>query len=490
MEKKEVINEHNEYIVRQKKVFDLKEKNIDCWPHPIKEYTPIVTLINTDISGTTYAIAGRIASFREHGKSIFLHIEDAEKKTIQGYIKQEEETKNTFELIKKYADIGDIIEISGHLFLTKTGEKTIHIKEAIILSKCLHGIPTKHVGFENIESRYRQRYLDLLVNEEVKTVFQKRTTIIKEIRSMLDEHNYLEVETPMLHPIAGGAAARPFKTHHNALNSDFFLRIAPELYLKRLVVGGFERVYEINKNFRNEGVSIRHNPEFTMLEFYTAYKNYEWAMDFVEQMLQRICMKVNNTLFAKWNEHTIDFSKSFDRITPKEAVLKYGNFTEAELEEKHIDETIKKRNIICNHNLSYHQKIFFLFEEYAEKKLINPTFLINFPIELSPLTKRDPHNPTIAPRFELFICGMEMSNGYNELNDPFDQAARFKDQVKEKEAGNEEAMYYDDEFITALEYGLPPTVGVGIGIDRITMIMTGAKSIKDVILFPTMKKIL
>lgn len=489
MEKKELINSTDEYLVRQKKVSDLKKKSIDCWPNLSNGCTEISQLLDAEISESIYKIAGRITGIREHGKSIFITVHDSQKNKMQSYIKQNENNRDIFELIQKYFDIGDIIELSGTLFFTKTNEKTLNIQATKILSKCLHGLPSKYVGFENIEARYRQRYLDLLVNDEVKTVFEKRTKIIKEIRKILDENNYLEVETPMLHPIVGGAAAKPFKTHHNALSSDFFLRIAPELYLKRLVVGGFERVYEINKNFRNEGVSIRHNPEFTMLEFYTAYKNYEWAMEFVEEMLRKICFITNQAFFSTWNEHTIDFSTSFDRLTPKEAVLRYGNFIEEELEEKRIDQTLKERNVSYAPTLSYHQKIFILFEEFAEKKLIKPTFLINFPIELSPLTKRDPKNPTIAPRFELFICGMEMSNGYNELNDPFDQAMRFKDQVKEKEAGNEEAMYYDDEFITALEYALPPTVGVGIGIDRITMIMTGAKSIKDVILFPTMKKI-
>lgn len=489
MEKKDFFNTSDEYAVRQKKVSDLKEKNIDCWPNPSLVYEAISDVMKAEISEALHTIQGRIAGLREHGKSIFITIEDTSKNKIQGYIKQQEGNQTFFELIQKYFDIGDIVEITGSLFFTKTNEKTININKTKILSKCLRGMPSKYVGFENIESRYRQRYLDLLVNDDVKIIFEQRTAIIREIRKILDENNYLEVETPMLHPIAGGAAARPFKTHHNALNSDFFLRIAPELYLKRLVVGGFERVYEINKNFRNEGVSIRHNPEFTMLEFYTAFKTYEWAMEFVEQMLRRLCLIVNQRLTTTWHEHVIDFEPPFDRLTPKEAVLQYGGFKEEELTEEKIDETLTKKNMGEQSTLSYHQKIFLLFEEFAEKKLIKPTFLINFPIELSPLTKRDPENPTIAPRFELFICGMEMSNGYNELNDPFDQATRFKDQVKEKEAGNEEAMYYDDEFITALEYGLPPTVGVGIGIDRITMIMTGAKSIKDVILFPTMKKI-
>lgn len=481
---------HDEYSIRQKKVAELKDQQIDCWPHINAEYTPIKEILEQIPSEKEYISAGRVIGIREHGKSIFITLEDNTNHVLQGYIKKDVANESTFELIKKYVDNGDFVEIYGSLFLTKTNEKTLRIEKAEIISKCLHAIPNKHVGFENIELRYRQRYLDLLVNTEVKEIFLKRTLIIKEIRNILDANQYTEVETPMLHPIVGGAAARPFKTHHNALGSDFFLRIAPELYLKRLVVGGFERVYEINKNFRNEGVSIRHNPEFTMLEFYTAFKEYTWAMEFVENMLRSLCLVVNKSSCSSWNEYTIDFAQPFDRLTPKEAILKYTNFREEEINPTQIDIILKKENLSEYLFRSYQEKIFALFEAYAEKKLIQPTFIIDFPIELSPLTKKHQKNPEIAPRFELFICGMEMANGYNELNDPFDQATRFKEQVKQKEAGNEEAMYYDEEFITALEYGLPPTVGVGIGIDRLTMILTGAKSIKDVILFPTMKKLI
>lgn len=478
---------NNEYEIRKRKALQLKEKKIDPWPQLKRNYVSIEIIKSYDISPVTpFQIIGRIIGKREHGKSIFITLQDNDHE-MQGYIKLTDENTALFDLIEKYLDIGDFIAIYGELFLTKTNEKTIRIEEATLLSKCLHVIPEKHTGFENIELRYRQRYLDLLVNENVKEIFKKRNILIKHIRHYLDTNDYLEVETPMLHPIAGGAAARPFVTHHNALNSEFFLRIAPELYLKRLIIGGLPRVYEINKNFRNEGVSIRHNPEFTMLEFYTAFQEYTWAMKFVEDLLRSSCLVLNGSYKTTWQEHHIDFTNAFDRLTPLEAILKYTQYTATQLSEENIDQLLTEKKDI--QSLSYQQKLFILFEEHAEKKLINPTFLIDFPIELSPLTKKDSLRPHIAPRFELFICGMEISNGYNELNDPFDQAERFKDQLKEKDAGNEEAMYYDQEFITALEYAMPPTVGVGIGIDRLAMILTGAKSIKDVILFPTMKKI-
>lgn len=480
--------ENSEYEIRKKKSVELKKKNINPWPQFIGSYSTSDEITNKEIienDTVEYIIVGRVIGIREHGKSIFITIQDS-CGAVQGYSKNESGDES-FNFLKKYVDLGDFVSICGNLFLTRTNEKTIRIQKVAMLSKCLHAIPDKHVGFENVELRYRQRYVDLLVNDSVKEIFKKRSALIEHIRLFLNSQNYLEVETPMLHPIVGGAAAKPFITHHNALATDLYLRIAPELYLKRLVVGGFDKVYEINKNFRNEGVSIRHNPEFTMLEFYTAYQDYNWAMDFVEELLKSACFKLNQSYESKWNEYQINFGEPFDRITPLQAILKYTNFTEKELSEKSIDTIIAHLN--PEKNISYQQKLFLVFESYAEKRLIKPTFLIDFPIELSPLTKKDEKNPTIAPRFELFICGMEISNGYNELNDPFDQADRFKEQVKSKESGNEEAMHYDQEFITALEYALPPTVGVGIGIDRLAMLLTGAKSIKDVILFPTMKKI-
>jgi lysyl-tRNA synthetase class 2 len=489
--------EKNEYcdesIVRINKVKKLYEKEgLSAWPNPSKKINlkaKNIKSIPTTEYENIYTASGRIIGKREHGKTIFITIED-NTGTIQGYSKSDKEKtteNNVFNKIIEYFDLGDYISLTGTLFITKTGEITIRISDTDLLSKCIKPIPDSHVGFSDIEQRYRQRYLDMLVHKDIKELFIKRSIIIRKIRSFLDDNGYLEVETPMLHPIPGGANAKPFITHHNALDSDFYLRIAPELYLKRLVVGGFEKVYEINRNFRNEGVSIRHNPEFTMIEFYTAHKNYTWAMEFTEQIIKESAFAANNTYKVNLNGFEIDFEKPFEKINPIEAVIKYGNFLKDEISKNNIDNLLKK-NKLYEENLSYYQKIFLLFEEFVEKKLINPTFLIDFPIEISPLAKRDPKNPKIASRFELFINGMEISNGFNELNDPFDQAERFKEQVNAKDSGDEEAMHFDSDYINALEYGLPPTVGVGIGIDRLVMLITGAKSIKDVILFPAMKR--
>lgn len=483
----------SEYEIRIQKVKNLNKKNIYAWPN-----AEDITLKANNIKNISeenyiniYKAAGRIIGKREHGKSLFITIKD-DTGILQGYIKNNEINIELFNLISHFFDSGDYILLEGPLFKTKTGEITIRINNSILLSKCLMPIPDEHVGLSDIETRYRQRSVDLLVNKNVKETFIKRSNIIKYIRSYFDENGYLEVETPMLHPIPGGAAARPFITHHNALGTDFFLRIAPELYLKRLVVGGFEKVYEINRNFRNEGVSIRHNPEFTMLEFYTAHYNYTWAMNFVEELMKTVIKKTCKNLILKFNDNDIDFSKPFDRISAYESLLKYTEFSKEALSEKNIDSIFKNHFIKVEHgnlqSVSYNKKIFLLFEEFVEKQLIQPTFLIDFPIELSPLAKRDKDRHNIACRFELFIAGMEISNGFNELNDPFDQSDRFKEQVTERIAGNDEAMYFDDEYIKALEYGLPPTVGVGIGIDRFVMLLTGEKSIKDVILFPSMKR--
>ena len=316
----------------------------------------------------------------------------------------------------------------------------------------------------------------------------KRSLIVSGLRTYLNERGYLEVETPMLHPIAGGAAAKPFITHHNALHSDFYLRIAPELYLKRLVIGGFERVYEINRNFRNEGISTKHNPEFTMLEFYTAYQDYHFSMDLVEDMLKTTAQNACGATKLQYENYEIDFGMPFKRIAMYDAVVEYSGLTKAELAENAIDAAITKHRAKVPQGASYGQKIYALFDTLVESKLIQPTYIIDFPIEVSPLTKRDSKNPSIAPRYELFIAGMEVANSYNELNDPFDQAQRFHEQLKAHAAGDEEAHQYDADYIRALEYGLPPTVGVGIGIDRLVMLLTNTPSIKEVILFPTLKK--
>lgn len=480
-----------EYAVRARKVEELRRQGIDPWPHAEQVTATtkqVLSEYQDDGIERSYALAGRLMSWRVHGKAIFGHIQDQDGR-LQIYFKQDLVGDELFSLAKDFFDLGDIIWCQGNSFKTKTGEITLQMTKCILLSKCLHPLPEKFHGLTDIEVRHRQRYLDLIVHEDVRKRFMQRSSIIRLIRSYLDDHGFLEVETPMLHPIPGGAAARPFITHHNALNSDFYLRIAPELYLKRLVVGGFEQVYEINRNFRNEGISTRHNPEFTMLEFYWANKDYHFIMQFVEQMIREIMLKVCDTLHITFGNHNIDFSLPFDRLNIHQVLMKYGNFSAEDLESDSIDVTIKRAGIaLAVQDTSYVQKLFILFEETCEKKIIQPTFLIDYPIELSPLAKRDNTNPNIAARYELFIAGMEISNDFNELNDPFDQAERFKEQVQAHKAGHEEAHRFDADYITALEYGLPPTVGVGIGIDRLIMLLTATPSIKEVILFPTLKR--
>jgi lysyl-tRNA synthetase class 2 len=368
------------------------------------------------------------------------------------------------------------------------GEITLNVTDYELLSKALLPLPDKFHGLTDIEQRYRQRYLDLISNDESRKRFVTRSLIVRAIRQFLDKNGYLEVETPMLHPIPGGAAAKPFKTHHNALDMELYLRIAPELYLKRLIVGGLERVYEINRNFRNEGISTRHNPEFTMLEFYTAYHDYQYAMDITEQLIRFACRAVHTSEQVTYQQTLLDFEKPFLRMTMCQAVAHYAGCKETDLDEKNIDAVLKQHNIKLPAGAqSWGNKLCLLFEELAEKKLIQPTFITEFPVEVSPLAKRNKENPAVTDRFELYVMGMELSNAFTELNDPFEQADRFQEQAKARSAGDVEAHYYDADFIRALEYAMPPTVGVGIGIDRLTMLLTDAGSIRDVVLFPTLR---
>lgn len=480
-----------EHEMRVEKVKKLREMGIEPWP-AAKEVNAtsqeVIAEFSDEKESREYVLAGRVVAKREHGKTSFATIQDRAGK-IQLYIRQDEIGKDAYSLFQHYIDLGDIIWCKGTSFRTKMGEITLKVAEFTLLSKCLHPLPEKFHGLTDIETKYRQRYLDLISNEESRAKFIARSEIIRGIRTFLNDHNFLEVETPMLHPIAGGAAARPFITHHNALDSNFYLRIAPELYLKRLVVGGFDRVYEINRNFRNEGVSTRHNPEFTMLEFYMAHQDYHYIMGFVEELLRSVVRAGSNKLQVPYGQHTIDFEKPFERISVTDAVLKYTDLTEKDISPANIDAVIKKHAVPVAHTKATHsEKVYAIFEELVESKLIQPTFVIDYPIEVSPLSKRDSKNPAIAARFELFIGGMEISNGFNELNEPFDQADRFKQQLEAHAAGDEEAHQYDADFVLALEHALPPTVGVGIGIDRLTMLITNTTSIKDVILFPTLKK--
>ncbi len=480
----------NEHHVRVEKVKKLREMGIEPWP----EHKAVSATTSDVLEGfkegqeASYTIAGRITALRWHGKSAFAKLCDRTG-FVQIYFKKDALGDAAFDLLSNFIDVGDLIWVKGISFKTKTDEITLRADEFTLLAKCLHPLPEKFHGLVDIETKYRQRYLDIISDSESRHRFITRSKIVSNVRRFLENHAFMEVETPMLHPIAGGAAAKPFTTFHNALSADFFLRIAPELYLKRLVVGGFERVYEINRNFRNEGISTRHNPEFTMLEFYLAHHDYHYIMSFVEKMLQEIAQNTNGTKEISFHGHTIDLSKPFVRLSVEDAVLQYGKLTKADITPQSIDAQLKKFNIHLKvKETSYAQKLFLLFEEVAEKQLIQPTFIIDYPVEISPLAKSDPQKPGYVARFELFIGGMEFANGFNELNDPFDQESRFKEQSANHEAGDDEAHRYDAEFVQALQYGLFPTVGCGIGIDRLVMLMTNAPSIKDVILFPTLRK--
>lgn len=479
-----------EHEIRVAKVKKMRELGIEPWPAVKHASTTAKSLVDTFVEEDEklYTIVGRVMSVRLHGKAAFVHLQD-DSGRIQIYIKKDLVGEQAFEQFEQFVDIGDILWVQGQTFKTKRGEVTLRAQQYTLQSKCLHPLPEKFHGLSDIEVRYRQRYLDLISNQESKDVLLKRSLIVQACREFLIDKGYLEVETPMLHPIAGGAAAKPFVTHHNALGHDFYMRIAPELYLKRLVVGGFEKVFEINRNFRNEGISTRHNPEFTMLEFYTAHQDYHYAMDLIEHMIKFMIQKAGLSTQIQFGDHVLDFEGSFEKVTLYDAVKKYNNLTDADLTDENLDQILKSKKIkLPKSGMSLAEKIYLLFEETVESQLIQPTFVIGFPIEVSPLSKRDTDNPDLAARAELFVAGLELSNLFNELNDPFDQAQRFHDQVAAKDAGDDEAHEYDADFVLALEHGLPPTVGVGIGIDRLVMLLTGSTSIKDVILFPTLKK--
>ena len=432
------------------------------------------------------AVAGRIMSKRSMGKASFFDIADASGK-IQIYIKLNVIGEETYEQFKKW-DIGDIVGVNGEVFRTKHGEISIRATKAVLLSKSLLPLPEKFHGLTNTDLRYRQRYVDLIVNPEVRDVFVKRSLIIRELRTFLDSKGYLEVETPVLHNIAGGAAARPFITHHNSLNIDMYLRIALELHLKRLIVGGFDKVYEIGRVFRNEGMDTKHNPEFTMLEFYQAYSNYEDVMNLTEEMLRYVAQKVLGTTTVVYGDQEIDLGKPFARISMVEAVKKYTG-----VDFDAIQTLEEARAAAKEHHIQYEERhlkgdiLNLFFDEFVEDKLIQPTFLTGHPVEISPLSKRDAAHPGYTERFELFITSREFANAFSELNDPIDQKARFEHQLELKAQGDEEATDMDNDFITALEYGLPPTGGFGMGVDRLVMLLTNQPSIRDVLLFPTMK---
>ncbi len=430
------------------------------------------------------SIAGRIVAMRDFGKAAFAHIQDSAGK-LQVYFKKDLLGED-FKLLKQI-DIGDIIGIKGHLFKTRTEELTIEVKSFTLLTKSIRPLPEKWHGLKDIETRYRQRYIDLIVNPEVRQNFATRSRIIRAVRDFLEARGFIEVETPMMHQIPGGATARPFRTHHNALDTDLFLRIAPELYLKRLLVGGYERVYELNKNFRNEGISTRHNPEFSMLEFYIAYRDYHFLMSFTEELFAEVAMKATGTLTIPYGDEIIDLTPPWPRVPMLDALEKSGVPPEIFKDAEKAKQWARSQRMDIPEGSSLGRILDEIFKEKVEPGLVQPTFIIDHPVELSPLAKRKPETPDLVERFELFICSREIANAFSELNDPFDQRERFVAQVAAKEAGDDEAHEMDEDFIRALEYGMPPAAGEGIGIDRLVMLLTNSQSIRDVILFPQLK---
>ena len=477
--------------VRHDKLKDLQENGKD--PFQITKYE--VTNHSQEIKdhydtleGQTVRIAGRMMFKRVMGKASFCNIQDLQG-NIQAYVARDNIGEDSYKDFKKY-DVGDILGIRGEVFTTKTGEISIHAQEVTLLSKSLQILPEKYHGLTDTDARYRQRYVDLIMNADVKDTFIKRSKVLSSIRHFLDEQGFMEVETPMLVSNAGGAAARPFETHFNALNEDLKLRISLELYLKRLIVGGMERVYEIGRVFRNEGLDTRHNPEFTLMELYQAYTDYYGMMELTENLYRYVAKEVTGSEILTYGEHQIDLSKPFERITMVDAVKKYANVDFHEV--KTVEEA---RKLAKEHHIEYedrHQKgdIFNLFfEEYVEEHLIQPTFVMDHPVEISPLTKKKPDNPEYVERFEFFMNGWEMANAYSELNDPIDQRERFEAQEALLAAGDDEANHTDEDFLNALNIGMPPTGGIGYGIDRMVMMMTNSPAIRDVLLFPTMKSL-
>jgi lysyl-tRNA synthetase class 2 len=484
----------DQHSVRQEKLAELRQSGW-CYPNDKQPSITAAKLhesfgaeVDAEITDKAkYMLCGRVMTARYMGKAAFITLQDRSGK-IQVYLRLNDVGAELFEQAKSW-DLGDILWVKGHMFRTKVGELTVWASDASLLTKSLRPLPDKFHGLQDQEQRYRQRYVDLIVNEGSRAVFQKRSQLIRLMRGFFDDRSYLEVETPMMHPIAGGAVARPFTTHHNTLDMELFLRVAPELYLKRLVVGGFERVYEINRNFRNEGISTRHNPEFTMIEFYQAYANYRDLMALTNELFQYLAKHMLDGGKAQYGEYEIDFSKPIAEMTMDEAILKYNESLDvATLSDvDKLTEYMQSLELKIPEHFVLEQRKLFLFEETVEAQLIQPVFITGYPAISSPLARRSDDNPLLTDRFELFIAGQEIANGFSELNDPEDQAQRFVQQMEEKAQGDHEAMPYDEDYIKALEYGLPPTAGQGIGIDRLVMILTNTHTIRDVILFPTLR---
>lgn len=433
-----------------------------------------------------FSVAGRIMGVRSFGKASFFHIQDR-KGRIQVYVRRDRLGDESYRLFEQF-DMGDIVGVWGRLFRTKTKELTIEAKGLRLLAKCLRPLPEKWHGLADVEARYRQRYVDLMVNREVKELFQRRSHIIRIIRRFFEERDFLEVETPMMQSIPGGAAARPFITHHNALNMELYLRVAPELFLKRLLVGGLERVFELNRNFRNEGVSVRHNPEFTMLEFYQAYATYDDLMALTEDLFTTIAKETAGSLKISYGEHEIDLKTPWRRLSLVDSIAEYGGAEQSALADvAGLRAFVEAKSLKLEPGLSYGKLLVEVFEKLVEPQLIQPTFIMGYPLEVSPLARKSEKNPALVDRFELYIGGRELANAFSELNDPADQRERFEKQAAARKAGDDEAHAFDEDYVRALEYGMPPAAGEGIGIDRLVMLFTGSPSIRDVILFPLLR---
>ncbi|HUH51927.1 MAG TPA: lysine--tRNA ligase [Flavobacterium sp.] len=487
-------------IIRREKLDKLRELGINPYPAELYPVSETSKQVKENFSeGRKVCLAGRIMSFRIQGKASFAELQDSEGR-IQLYINRDElcptEDKTLYnEVFKKLIDLGDFIGVEGELFLTQVGEQSVRITSLKLLSKSLRPLPlpktdvdgNTHDAFVDPELRYRMRYVDLVVNPHVKEVFVKRTKLFNAMRNYFIDHGYLEVETPVLQPIPGGAAARPFETHHNALDMPLYLRIANELYLKRLVVGGFDGVYEFSKNFRNEGMDRTHNPEFTVMEIYVAYKDYNWMMEFTENLLEHCAIAVNGSTTATFGEHTIDFKAPYKRITMTDSIKEFTGFDITGKSEEEIRAAALAMGIAVDETMGKGKLIDEIFGEKCEGRYIQPTFITDYPKSMSPLTKEHRDNPELTERFELMICGKEVANAYSELNDPIDQRARFEEQLKLSEKGDDEAMFIDNDFLRALEFGMPPTSGLGIGMDRLMMYLTNNASIQEVLFFPQMK---
>lgn len=487
---------------RRQSLEELRKMGINPYPaaeYPVNAYSEeIRNNFDDNASPRTVCIAGRLMSRRVMGKASFAELQDS-KGRIQVYITRDDicpsDDKELYNVVfKKLLDLGDFIGVEGYVFRTQTGEISVHAQKLTFLSKSIRPLPVVkekdgevYDGFSDPELRYRQRYVDLIVNPDVKETFRKRSIIIKTLRDALDEAGYTEVETPILQPIAGGASARPFITHHNSLDIDLYLRIATELYLKRLIVGGFEGVYEIGKNFRNEGMDKNHNPEFTCMELYVQYKDYNWMMSFTESLLERICIAVNGSTETVIDGKTISFKAPYRRLPILEAIREKTGYDLSDKNEDEIRAICKELKMEIDETMGKGKLIDEIFGEFCEGTFIQPTFITDYPIEMSPLTKKHRDNPALTERFELMVNGKELANAYSELNDPIDQEERFQDQLRLSEKGDNEAMFIDQDFLRALQYGMPPTSGIGIGIDRLVMLMTGQSYIQEVLLFPTMR---